>query len=147
MKKTLAVLKTYINEQQFVPDRVTVNILLKALLRWRKEVDADAVRALFDHMISGGYPHGGKCANGSLPFGAGASFPKGMQLPEIKTPISFSRHVRPLYKMFIKAMYLRQDVHAARTVVGILKAVQAEAARQKEMRKEARKANRRKRRQ
>ncbi|PSR79014.1 hypothetical protein PHLCEN_2v7201 [Hermanssonia centrifuga] len=147
MKKTLAVLKTYTNEQQFVPDRVTVNILLKALLRWRKEVDADAVRALFDHMISGGYPHGGKCANGTLPFGAGASFPKGMQLPEIKTPISFSRHVRPLYKMFIKAMYLRQDVHAARTVVGILKAVQAEAARQEEMRKEARKANRRKRRQ
>jgi hypothetical protein len=45
----------------------------------------------------------------------------GTPIPMPKSKISFTRHVEPLYKMFIKALYLRKDVAGARKIVGILK--------------------------
>jgi len=122
----------------FIPDRTTLNIILKALLRWKTMVDAGQVRRLFDQMVRDGYPvpdhwrrqHG-------VPFSSppsGGSF----SIPSLTAHISFSRHVRPMYKMFIKSFFLRNDRVAARTVVGILKEVQRDEMEEREKRNRAR---------
>lgn len=127
MKKVLETLKELVGTGGFVPDRVTVNILMKSLLRWRKDVDGSQLRALFDRMVRSGYPTASSA--GEPPFGTNAQWPMGKSMRVgslIKTTeeISYGRHVRPLYRMFIKAFYMRGDVYAARKVVGILKAVE-----------------------
>ena len=125
----------------FVPDRTTINIILKALLRWKAMVDAGRVRRLFDQMVRDGYPvpdhwrrqHGVPFS--SFPQGASAG---GFSIPSLSAHISFSRHVRPMYKMFIKSFFLRNDRVAARTVVGILKEVQRDEVKEREKRNRAR---------
>jgi hypothetical protein len=112
---------------EFVPDRVTVNVILKAILQWRNVIDPPKLRALFDHMIRGGYLVAGEWHRHGLPFATPLSSQK-FHLPTLPPFISFERHVRPMCKMFIKAFHLRGDVQAAKTVVGILKA-EASAAR------------------
>jgi hypothetical protein len=112
-----------VQEHGFVPDRVTTNIIVKAVLRWPAEFDTALVRRLFDYFVSRGYPGEGVGA----PFGSGDAAMKeagvvlGTPIPMPKSKISFTRHVVPLYKMFIKALYLRKDVAGARKIVGILK--------------------------
>ncbi|KAF8640279.1 hypothetical protein AX16_010174 [Volvariella volvacea WC 439] len=64
--------------------------------------------------------------------------PGGLGLPAIPKDCSFQKHVRPLYKMFVKAFYLRGDVDAARTVVGILKDEEAVQRQEREKREKAR---------
>ncbi|EGO24525.1 hypothetical protein SERLADRAFT_467980 [Serpula lacrymans var. lacrymans S7.9] len=122
MRKVLASLNYLVDHYSFTPDRVTVNILLKAVMRWRTMFDNKKLRALFDHMIRSGYPAGEHVSSGRLPFGTPLSrAPQEMQLPKLPPYISFERHARPLYMMFIKAFYFRNDVQAARTVIDILK--------------------------
>jgi len=125
----------------FVPDRTTINIILKALLRWKAMVDAGRVKRLFDQMVRDGYPvpdhwrrqHGVPFS--SPPQGASAG---SFSIPSLSAHISFSRHVRPMYKMFIKSFFLRNDRVAARTVVGILKEVQRDEMEEREKRNRAR---------
>lgn len=126
----------------FTPDRVTVNILMKSLLKW-KDVDTFKVRALFDRMVQNGYPcpalpspsssHSSSASSAPTvgPFGTdlgansdGLGF--GLGQVKMEEEISFERHVGPLYRMFITAFYQRGDIYAAKKVVGILKAVKAE---------------------
>ena len=116
----------------FVPDHVTVNILMKAYLRTRTEVDATRARELFDVLVRRGYP-GGAASPGGMqsahtPFGTNAatidSVLATLDIPNIEAPLLYKRHVLPLYKMFVKVFYLRGDVAAARRVVGILKALE-----------------------
>ena len=125
MRKTLETMNRLVNEQGFVPDRVTVNILIKAMLRWTKAVNAKAVRALFDRMVRSGYPVADALPPGFTPFGTDTSSGAQFQVPEMSSPISYSAHVRPLYKMFIKALYVRRDGDGARRIVGILKGLEA----------------------
>jgi len=112
-----------VQEYGFVPDRVTTNTIVKAVLRWPAVLDAALVRRLFDYFVSSGYPGEGV----GVPFGSGDAEMKkagvvlGTPIPMPKSKISFTRHVVPLYKMFIKALYLRKDVAGARKIVGILK--------------------------
>ncbi|KDR79016.1 hypothetical protein GALMADRAFT_224268 [Galerina marginata CBS 339.88] len=123
----------------FVPDRATVNIVLKAFLRWKTMLDTSKVRHLFDKMVHGGYPvpeqfrrkHG-------VPFNSPPGSLEGLSLPPSSVHISFSKHIRPLYKMFIKALYIRNDVSGAKTVVGILKEVEIQEMREREKRSRAR---------
>ena len=110
----------------FVPDRVTVNTLVKAYMQWTAGLTHEHLRALFDHFVRIGYPTGGAVAQGGVPFGT-VEGPPPVYLPEVDSPLSFAKHVRPLYKMFIKAFYRRGDVGAVRVVVRILKAAEAEA--------------------
>lgn len=127
MRKALGTLKHLVSEEEFVPDRVTVNILVKALLLWRSEVDRYAVRALFDRMVRGGYPTGGTVPSGEVPFGSeDGPGVGGLVLPKLDSRIELVRHVKPLYKMFAKAFFLRGDYAGAKKVVGILKLVKAE---------------------
>ena len=119
----LRTLRLLIQEHGFIPDRVTTNIIVKAVLRWPAMFDPTLVRRLFDYFVSRGYPGEGVC----MPFGSSDAAMKdagvvlGTPIPMPKSKISFTRHVEPLYKMFIKALYLRKDVAGARTMVGILK--------------------------
>jgi len=120
MRKILRLLDVFVQRCGFAPDRVTVNLLLKAMIRWRGLLDAHKLRALFDHMVRSGYPSGGE--DGIPPFGTSAvSEQVGFNMPRLPKGISFAKHVRPMYKQFVKAFYLRGDVDAAKTVVGILK--------------------------
>lgn len=121
VRRVLEVFKKLRDEQGFVPDRVTVNILLKAILHWTTAVDSQAVRALFNRMIRSGYPAGDSFPPNVGPFRTQSESPDQFQMPEVTSPISYSIHVRPLYKMFIKALYLRGDAEGARVIVGILK--------------------------
>jgi hypothetical protein len=109
----------------FIPDRVTVNIVIKAMLRWKTYIDSSMVLSLFDHLVRNGYPASERwlVANG-VPFGT----PLGemtLDLSGIHKGIKFTCHVRPLYRMFIKELFLRDNRRAAHRIVGILKEEEA----------------------
>lgn len=118
----LRTLRLLVEQHGFVPDRVTTNIVVKAALQSPTVLDAALVRRLFDYLAWSGYAR----EDGGVPFGSGeaamreAAVVLGTYAP-MKSKLSFARHVKPLYKMFIKALYLRKDVAGARRVVGILK--------------------------
>ncbi|KAG5651722.1 hypothetical protein H0H81_007692 [Sphagnurus paluster] len=133
----------------FKPDRVTVNVMIKAMLRWRGVFGAEKVKVLFDHLVRCGYPAGVRPggANGRrsecgedllVPFGTPMGAPA-FSVPAMEEPISFERHVRPLYKMFVKAFYVRCDSRAAHVVLGILKEEEVAAMRRREDRNRAKK--------
>jgi hypothetical protein len=123
VSNVLRTLRLLVQEHGFVPDRVTTNIVVKAALRWPTVLDAALVRRLFDYLVWSGYPGLGV----GVPFGSGeavmreAALVLGTPIPMPESKISFARHVKPLYKMFIKALYLRKDVAGARKVVGVFK--------------------------
>jgi hypothetical protein len=127
-----------VKHQQFAPDRITVNIILKALMVWRTAFDYQRLRALFDHMVRGGYPAGIYFPS-HPPFSTPPLRTSGsLALSKLPPYISFEKHAKPMLKMFIKAFYLRNDVEAARTVVEILKVEQQKVILQREQRSVAR---------
>jgi hypothetical protein len=142
VRKFLGLLDSLVKCHEFAPDRITVNIVLKALMTWRSAFDHRRVRALFDHMVRGGYPAGTYSAS-HLPFGTpplrveGES-PLGLRLSKLPPYISFEKHTKPMYKMFINSFYLRNDVKAARVVVEILKIEEQKDAMHRERRSAAR---------
>ncbi|CDO74987.1 hypothetical protein BN946_scf184945.g59 [Trametes cinnabarina] len=125
------VYKTLVEKYAFVPDRVTVNILLKMLLLG-KQLDAAQTRGLFDAVIRMGYPSGRAVTQdkrgtpkGAFDTSSTESVVVGdVAVPRLATPLMYARHVRPLYKSFIKAFYVLGDAQAARRVVGILKTLE-----------------------
>lgn len=128
-----------VKEFGFVPDRTTVNIIIKAMLRWRSMFDASHVKQIFDQMVHQGYPvpdrwrlkHG-------VPFNTPQSATSGLSDMGLTPHISFTRHIRPLYKLFIKALYLRNDRAGAKVIIGILKMVEIQHMRELEKRNRAR---------
>ena len=134
MRKVLSTLKALVDKHDFVPDRVTANTMLKAMMRWADGIDCPKMRAMFDYMITMGYPAGNRLPGGELPFGtSGATLPD-FKFLHLSSFLSFTKHVRPMYKMFIKAFYLRGDISAAKTVVGILQVEESkEKARREKM--------------
>ncbi|KAG6898661.1 hypothetical protein C0993_005304, partial [Termitomyces sp. T159_Od127] len=123
----------------FRADRVTVNIMIKSLLRWRGVVDAPKIRGLFDHMVRCGYPASEQwlMRGAGTPFGTSAAG-VAVNIADVDEKIVFEKHVRPLYRMFIKALFTRGDRAAARKVVGILKEEEGRAARMRLDRNQAR---------
>lgn len=131
--------RTLTEKHAFVPDRVTINILLKVLLS-DKDLDAAKARALFGVVVRMGYTTGA-AVQGRAEGGPGTtpahSRPKtgsplvlnDLEVPWPTSPIMYMRHVRPLYKTFIKTFYGLGDVDAARKVVGILRALEAQNGR------------------
>ncbi|KAL0061044.1 hypothetical protein AAF712_012165 [Marasmius tenuissimus] len=106
----------------FIEDRITLNIFIKALLR-RGDMDSYRIRILFDQLVRAGYPVKDQWRrNHGVPFGSppSSSFPFDLTLSKMP-PITFRKHVQPLYKMFIKGFHLRKDIVGAKTVIGILK--------------------------
>ncbi|KAG2058545.1 hypothetical protein BDR06DRAFT_79112 [Suillus hirtellus] len=138
VRKLLGLLNNLVKYQQFVPDRITVNIILKALIVWRTAFDHQRLRALFDHMVRGGYPAGIHSPS-HPPFSTPLLRTSGtLTLSKLPPYISFEKHAKPMLKMFIKAFYLRNDVEAARTVVEILKIEQKKTTLKRERRSVAR---------
>lgn len=152
----------------FVPDRVTMNIVLSGMLAWVKEWDVMKVKMLFDLLVRCGYPAGERFSKENTPFGSsrsgvderiygdgevGAASVEGdgkrkredqsrgqgvmdwVELLRIVVQsgeeIHFGQHVRPMLRMFIKALYVRGDKTGARILVGILKDVETTDNRQK----------------
>ena len=110
-----------VEEHGFVPDPVTTNIVVKATLQSPTMLDAALVRRLFDYFAWSARDGSG------VPFGSSEDTMKeaaavlGTCTPVTKSRLSFVRHVKPLYKIFISVLYLWKDVAGARTVVGMLK--------------------------
>ncbi|KAK0487197.1 hypothetical protein IW261DRAFT_595858 [Armillaria novae-zelandiae] len=122
VRKVIANRDYFVKRFGFLEDRVTLNIILKAVLRWKTAVDAFAVRMLFDEMVRLGYPVDVRwLTRGDVPFSTPPESGIGFTIPELDADISFERHVRPMYRMFITAFFQRGDIEAARLVVGILK--------------------------
>ncbi|KAF8273294.1 hypothetical protein EI94DRAFT_1298434 [Lactarius quietus] len=123
LASVLRTLRLLVDEHGFVPDRVTTNIIVKAALRSPTMLDVVLVRRLFDYFAWIGCAKDGA----RVPFGSSEDAMKEAAAalctctPVINSRLSFTRHVKPLCKMFIKALYLRKDIAGARTVVGILK--------------------------
>jgi len=138
MRKVLLAYDSLIQEGDLVPDRVTVNTMLKAILHWRKVMDSVKLRVLFDNIVRNGYA--GRTCHDHVPFGTSISVHQGFQLPQLDTPMSFERHVRPVLKMFIKAFHVRSDVAAARQVIAILKSAEEAILEKRDHRRRARKA-------
>ncbi|KXN81318.1 hypothetical protein AN958_05173 [Leucoagaricus sp. SymC.cos] len=131
--------KNFLEENYaFIPDRVTVNIVIKAILRWRSYIDSRMVLALFDHLVRSGYPASKRwlIVNG-VPFGTSPG-EMALDLSSIRPGMSFKRHVQPLYKMFIRELFLRKNPRAAHRIIGILKEEEALAMEAKEHRERAR---------
>lgn len=147
LRQVVDTYRAFREEYGFVPDHVTVNVLLKAHLRSMTEIDGPRARQLFDQLVRMGYP-----ANTDTtprrhisaspdemsvvpvvdlpPFGAPQVPVRSvivgqLEIPRVENPLLYKRHVQPLYKMFVKAFYERRDVAAARTVVGILKVLES----------------------
>lgn len=120
------------------PDAVTMNMMMKCVLRWQT-YDSSYLRKLFNQCIISGYP--GWYEPG-LPFtpdtdhsspamssmGSATSQQWGdFDLPNAATVItqtsllSYERHVKPLYKNFIKAFLARDDPLSAQVVIKCLK--------------------------
>ena len=101
--------------------------------------DASRVRQIFDQMIHQGYPvpdwwrrkHG-------VPFNTPPSATSGLSDMALPPYFSFTRHIRPMYKLFIKAFYLRNDRAAAKVIIGILKMVEIQHMRESETRNRVR---------
>ncbi|THV03186.1 hypothetical protein K435DRAFT_297955 [Dendrothele bispora CBS 962.96] len=133
IKKVFETKRFLTRRMGFEEDRVTVNIIVKALLRWKHVFDAENVQALFDNLVRSGYPAAARWRRkNNVPFGTRAtsgvsSSVASSWLSNLSSEISFERHTKPLYKMFIKAFHVRQDVSSAQTVVGILKEEEAKA--------------------
>jgi hypothetical protein len=135
MRKVLSVLDLLVQKYSFVPDRITINILLKSLLLWDKAIGSDKLKALFDHMMRSRYAG----HDAEAPFGTPLSPHGSAHLPSF---VSFERHIRPMYKMFIKAFHVRGDVQFAQIVIGILKAEERAMLERRDIRFRARQVGR-----
>ena len=160
-------LAQFVEERGFVPDRITLNLLMKSLLRWQSLTPTSTIRALFDKLVMNGYPMPdnfpaagiGPVATSALGqpkpqrtvssrtlFGteltpsAREAIP--INLQEFPKHISFRRHTEPLYKMFIKALKGRGDPEGAARIRRVLKEVEAKEERQLAFRNEARRLGR-----
>ena len=138
VRKVLALLDNLVKYHGFRPDRVTANILIKVMINWRSAFDSPRLRELFDQLVRGGYP----AANHSPlhpPFDTRRTQISGLSgFSKLRPFISFEKHTKPLFKMFIKAFYSCNDVEAARKVVGILKVEEYKNTVAKELRQRAR---------
>ncbi|EIW57437.1 uncharacterized protein TRAVEDRAFT_48476 [Trametes versicolor FP-101664 SS1] len=130
VRETAYIYRTLTEKHAFVPDRVTVNIMLKVLLS-DKDLDVAKARTFFNAVVKMGYPTGVVPLGGAAP--AVKTFPSlfvgDIEVPRVNSPVMYMRHVRPLYKTFVKAFYGVGDVDAARKVLGILKDLEAQNAR------------------
>ncbi|KAH7341497.1 hypothetical protein B0J17DRAFT_646832 [Rhizoctonia solani] len=112
----------------FRPDGVTLNIIIRALVRSTFCVSSSDLRALFD-LLS----HAGRCgltATGNH-FGTDAGFVLGgypssalalaKLVPQTEGAWSFVRYVRPLLRTFVSGLRVRGDQEAVKVVTRVLK--------------------------
>ncbi|KAH8104363.1 hypothetical protein DFH11DRAFT_1713291 [Phellopilus nigrolimitatus] len=159
-------LSQLVQKRGFVPDRVTLNLVMKALLRWESITPSKTLRVLFDKIVENGYPgpmmssvsstfSREQATSTPIPpspvknsyslFGTDASSAHGtlpVDLGAFQSDVSFNRHTRPLYKMFVQAFKARGDRESAHRVIGVLRELQARATYEQEKRELSRRAGR-----
>ncbi|KAG8900160.1 hypothetical protein FRC01_010250, partial [Tulasnella sp. 417] len=125
------------------PDPVTLNIVLGAWMRL-KEVRATEIRELFDKLVWLGYPTSSGAFASSSIFRTQPSIsikPITIIAEEVLgdhdviAALSTRKHVLPLYKMFMKHLYMRGDITSARQVMYIYKGLRNSAELEKEKEK------------
>jgi hypothetical protein len=111
----LRVLSSLSSEFGVRPDRVTVNILVRAFATWTRGTDAAFLRMLFDHFTRTGYPAG---PHGVAPFRTATMEATGgtALLRDVQGTIDLWKHVQPLYKTLIHGFRIRGDTFAAEVV-------------------------------
>jgi len=144
VRKVIALLENLVKNHGLQPDRVTANILIKVMISWRSAFNSPRLRDLFDQLVRAGYP-AADYSSQHPPFGTRQTPSLGpSSLSKLPPYVSFEKHSRPLFKMFIKAFYSCNDVEAARKVVGILKVEEYKNVLAKEARQRARSRGRNK---
>ncbi|KZS92645.1 hypothetical protein SISNIDRAFT_455226 [Sistotremastrum niveocremeum HHB9708] len=117
VKFLVRLFREFLDTHTIIPDHISINILLKSVLRW-KSVTSTQLRVLFDRCILGGYPSG-RPPGSPLPLGSELS-DSTPPLGGLGPPVSFEKNVRPLYRMFMAAFWVRGDRASARIVRRIL---------------------------
>ncbi|CAE6479191.1 unnamed protein product [Rhizoctonia solani] len=112
----------------FRPDGVTLNIIVRALVRSTFCVSSSDLRALFDLLSRAG--RCGLNATGNH-FGTEAGFVLGgypssaialaKLVPQTEGPWSFVRYVRPLLRTFVSGLRVRGDQEAVTVITRVLK--------------------------
>ncbi|KAJ7592948.1 hypothetical protein C8J56DRAFT_929900 [Mycena floridula] len=127
-----------VNRYKFVDDRVTLNIILKAILKWGTGYSSEILQVLFDNLIRRGYGPSGPEAPFRTSPRASLPAPVPDMLTKLQGPIHFLKHVKPLFRMFIRAFYLRGDGDSARLVLRLLKGQEAVDLRRRQAEDKAR---------
>jgi hypothetical protein len=70
VKSVQRTLRMLVHDHGFVPDRVTMNIIVKAVLCWPMVLNVSLARQLFDYFVWSRYP-GGVGWNGGVTSGRG----------------------------------------------------------------------------
>ncbi|KAH7097337.1 hypothetical protein BKA62DRAFT_451343 [Auriculariales sp. MPI-PUGE-AT-0066] len=97
------------------PDRVTLNVLLKAVIHWSLPVDATQLRLLFNAILRLGYPGKPISMNASASPASDPDIKETFKLGRLARvmtrdePLDYVRHVHPLYRLFITAFRARGD--------------------------------------
>ncbi|KAG8956127.1 hypothetical protein FRC00_005053 [Tulasnella sp. 408] len=122
------------------PDPVTLNIILGAWMGL-KDVHTTEIRELFDKLLSLGYPTSSRTFTSTSVFRTQPSTsikPLAILVEavlgdhDVTRRLSTRKHVLPLYKMFMKHLYMRGDTSSARQVMYIYKGLRNSAELEKE---------------
>jgi hypothetical protein len=140
-------LEMLVEKLGFVPDHITFNLLMKALLRWKNITPTPVLRALFSRLTISGYPLPEEFKRELTALSKGTaqdtlkdSLP--IDLKSFPTNVSFNKHSRPLYCMFIKAFKMRGDRENARRISNALRVLNLQDKHEREFREEARRLGR-----
>ncbi|CAE6473312.1 unnamed protein product [Rhizoctonia solani] len=116
----------------FRPDGVTLNIIVRALVRSTSCVSSSDLRALFDLLSRAGRcglnatgNHFGTESSFVLSGYASSAIALAKLVPRAEGPWAFVRYVRPLLKTFVFGLRLRGDQEAVKVVTGVLRAEDA----------------------
>ncbi|KAL5634682.1 hypothetical protein ACGC1H_002656 [Rhizoctonia solani] len=116
----------------FRPDGVTLNIIVRALVRSTFCVSSSDLRAMFDLLSRAGRcghnetgNHFGTEANCALGGYASSAIALAKLVPRSEGPWAFVRYVRPLLRTFVSGLRVRGDQEAVKVVVKILRAEDA----------------------
>ena len=104
----------------FQGDGVTLVLVMKAILAWKKGMIAGNVRVLFDQVLKRGWSLQGTgrifSTNDEIPSGGLDAL---LGADEMK--LSFQRHIAPMYRLFIRGLAMRGDVQGAAAISSLLK--------------------------
>ncbi|EJD49112.1 hypothetical protein AURDEDRAFT_183207 [Auricularia subglabra TFB-10046 SS5] len=102
----------------FAPDRVTLNVLLKAVVHWDLAIGVLQLRVLFNRLLAAGYPGTPLDEQGAPPLELGRV---GAVMQNVQAQrMLYPRHVRPLYRTLITAFRARGDQEAVRHLLTVL---------------------------
>lgn len=140
-------LEQLVKERGFIPDRITFNLLIKALLRWPSVTPLPILQSLFERLTVSGYdiPQDIKDTLRIDPrrmTQTDSQITLPIDLKSFPSKVSFRKHTRPLFQMFVKAFKNRGDIYNAKRIAVALHRMALEDRAEWEKREEARRLGR-----